>query len=389
MELPVFDISPFLASTEHTASAPGGTSPDPRVRDLCVQVAECLRTAGALVLRDPRCSARDNERFLDMMEKYFGQADHLKQQQARPDYHYQVGVTPEGVEVPRAAVDAELQEEIARQPAEHRARLPRGADPKWRYMWRVGPRPSSTQFAELNADPVVPSGFPEWAAVMDGWGFKMIAAVEAVAQMAALGFSLQRDSFTALMDKGPHLLAPTGSDLAAHGRPGAVFAGYHYDLNFLTIHGRSRFPGLHIWLRDGRKVQVSVPDGCLLVQSGKQLEWLTGGECRAGMHEVVVTERTEAAMDRARLEGRSLWRVSSTVFGHIASDALLQPLGRFAGAPRAADYPPILAGTFVERELSAIQLKRRSATGAEREGEERAQSSRSTRLHSSGSIVVS
>lgn len=30
---------------------------------------------------------------------------------------------------------------------------------------------------------------------------------------------------------------------------------YHYDLNFMTIHGKSRFPGLYIWLRDGRKVR--------------------------------------------------------------------------------------------------------------------------------------
>lgn len=29
---------------------------------------------------------------------------------------------------------------------------------------------------------------------------------------------------------------------------------YHYDLNFMTIHGKSRFPGLYIWLRDGKKV---------------------------------------------------------------------------------------------------------------------------------------
>jgi hypothetical protein len=30
------------------------------------------------------------------------------------------------------------------------------ADVKWRYMWRVGPRPQSTQYAELNSEPVVP-----------------------------------------------------------------------------------------------------------------------------------------------------------------------------------------------------------------------------------------
>lgn len=71
--------------------------------------------------------------------------------------------------------------------------------------------------------------------------------------------------------QGPHLLAPTGSDLSKYGNLNSVFAGYHYDLNFLTIHGRSRFPGLFIWLRDGRKVPVKVPEGCLLLQAGKQV----------------------------------------------------------------------------------------------------------------------
>lgn len=64
------------------------------------------------------------------------------------------------------------------------------------------------------------------------------------------------------------------------------YAGYHYDLNFLTIHGKSRFPGLFVWLRDGRRVAVQIPAGCLFIQAGKQLEWLTGGYVKAGMHEV-------------------------------------------------------------------------------------------------------
>lgn len=64
------------------------------------------------------------------------------------------------------------------------------------------------------------------------------------------------------------------------------YAGYHYDLNFLTIHGKSRFPGLFVWLRDGKRVAVKIPAGCLFIQAGKQLEWLTGGYVKAGMHEV-------------------------------------------------------------------------------------------------------
>ena len=60
------------------------------LRESCEQVAACLRETGALVIRDPRCSTADNDRFLDMMERYFGQTTALKRQQERPALHYQV-----------------------------------------------------------------------------------------------------------------------------------------------------------------------------------------------------------------------------------------------------------------------------------------------------------
>ncbi|TVU28256.1 hypothetical protein EJB05_19767 [Eragrostis curvula] len=376
--LPVVDLAPYLGSA--------GDATEEDLRALCATVSASLRDTGALLVKDPRCSAADNDRFLDVVERYFARSAEAKRLQERPHLHYQVGVTPEGVEVPRSLVDKEMQEKIKSMPEEFQPATPKGPDPKWRYMWRVGPRPANTRFKELNSEPVIPDELPEWKETMDSWGSKMISAIEVVAEMAAIGFGLPKDAFTSLMKEllrsmkyafplegmqyglfdsvsmqssalGPHLLAPTGSDLQRHGSEGTVFAGFHYDLNFLTIHGRSRFPGLNIWLRNGKKMEVKVPVGCLLIQSGKELEWLTGGECLAGMHEVVVTKRTLDAIALAKEQNRSLWRVSSTLFAHIASDALLKPLGHFAETPTAHSYPPICAGDYVEQELSVINLK--------------------------------
>ncbi|THG23399.1 hypothetical protein TEA_019948 [Camellia sinensis var. sinensis] len=379
MELPVIDLAPYLEKSAKCSREVGEKKlDDPNLQKLCEEVSRTLAQTGALLVKDPRCSAQDNDRFIDMMEKYFQRPPQFKRLQERPHLHYQVGVTPEGVEVPRSLVDEEIQGKLRAMPKEFQPSTPMGPDPKWRYMWRVGPRPSNTRFQvshlhfilnikmvlllsltvmELNAEPVIPEGFPEWKDTMDSWGYKMISAIEAVAEMAAIGFGLPKDAFTSLMKQGPHLLAPTGSDLQRYGQEGTVFAGYHYDLNFLTIHGRSRFPGLNIWLRNGQKMEVKVPIGCLLIQTGKQIEWLTAGDCIAGMHEVVVTNRTTDAIKLALQQDRSLWRVSSTLFAHIASDAVLKPLGHFAGSPIASNYPPICAGEFVEQELAVINLK--------------------------------
>lgn len=101
---------------------------------------------------------------------------------------------------------------------------------------------------------------------MDTWGKKMLDALFTTSEMAALGFGLPINAFTSLLEFGPHLLAPTGSNYSIFNREGAVLAGYHYDFNFLTIHGKSRFPGLYIWTRKGKRTAVSVPEGCLLLQ---------------------------------------------------------------------------------------------------------------------------
>lgn len=352
MELPVIDLAPYLEICTDL-----GKEVDSHIKSLCFEVSRTLRDTGALLVKDPRCTAEDNDKFIDMMEKYFQQPEEVKRLQERPHLHYQVGVTPEGVEVPRSLVDEEMKEKLKAMPKEYQPSSPSGPDPKWRYMWRVGPRPKITRYKELNSEPVIPEGFPEWKCTMDSWGDKMISAVESVAEMAAIGFGLSKDAFTSLMKQGPHLLAPTGSDLRRYGKEGTVFAGYHYDLNFLTIHGRSRFPGLNIWLRNGLKMEVKVPVGCLLIQAGKQIEWLTAGECMAGMHEVVVTNRTTEAIKRALEQNCSLWRISSTLFAHIASDVMLKPLGHFSNSSLASKYPPICAGEYVEQELAVINLK--------------------------------
>jgi len=136
-------------------------------------------------------------------------------------------------------------------------------------------------------------------------------------------------------------------------------------LSFLTIHGKSRFPGLYIWLRNGTKALVHVPDGCLLLQAGKQLEWLTGGLITAGFHEVVVCDETiaayEAAKKRKEEAGQSgcVWRVSSTLFSHVASDKVLVPFEQLVGQSgvNVEKYPPKKAGDQVREELEALKLQ--------------------------------
>lgn len=132
---------------------------------------------------------------------------------------------------------------------------------------------------------------------MDKWGNQVLDCGTLAAEMAAIGMGLESDTFTKKMVGGPHLLAPTASDLIKYD-VGTAFAGFHYDLNFITVHGKSKYPGLFLWTRAMKKQPVKIPDGCLLLQAGIMFEQLTGGYVMAGYHEVMYTEATKEVVDR-------------------------------------------------------------------------------------------
>ncbi|KAG5647773.1 hypothetical protein DXG03_008496 [Asterophora parasitica] len=319
MDLPVIDLDVFLAGPHDSE-----------------QAADALITYGALVLHDSRVSEDDNSTFLDLLEDYFAQpAEDLKTDE-RPELSYQVGVTLENTEKPKCAADEPCLKIIAKlDPAERPLDITaHSPDPKCRFFWRMSEKPPyETQFPGLNASNIVPKAESlreRWTPIMEQWGKSMKDAVANLAEMAAVGLDLPAETFREAGAYGPHLLAPTASDLVKYGEKDTILAGFHSDLNFLTIHGRSRYPGLHIWARNtGKRIAVKIPQGnYLLVQAGKQLEHLTGGLIKAGFHEVVVNEKTISVIKSRKVQfpERPLVRISSTFFWHLNSDFDLTPI---------------------------------------------------------------
>ncbi|KAL8403813.1 hypothetical protein RB594_008896 [Gaeumannomyces avenae] len=372
MDLPVINLDVFLQQPRDS----------PAVRDECAKAASALITYGALVLRDGRVPEAANEAFLDLLEDYFAQPEPDLRRDERPELGYQVGVTLENTEKPKCAVDEPCLRVIERlapaeRPLDIAAHEP---DPKCRFFWRVVEEPPyKTEFPALNAPNVVPDA-PQikerWVPTMDQWGSFMKNAVSDLAEMAAIGLGLPDKTFKEAGQYGPHLLAPTASDLKKYGAKDTILAGFHTDLNFLTIHGRSRYPGLHIWARNtGKKIAVKMPpgEGYLLVQAGKQLEHLTGGLVKAGFHEVVVNDATLDVVERRsrELPDRPLVRISSTFFWHLSSDFDLAPIPKLAEEARRVraeqfnlgrdegeepEYTPMKVGKQVQNELKHIAL---------------------------------
>ena len=336
-ELPTIDLTPFLHHGQDHAAT-------------CQQVADMLERFGVLIIKDPRLPLGLDRNVRELMVAYFQQPEDRKREDERPELHHEVGWTPPFTEFARPRPEAEAR--LIIKPGHNAS----PGDPKERFMCPIGGRPKHSKYGALNAAPVIPKAFFGWQGFLEEWGNHMLQAVFTVCRMAAVGFGEDPDLFANLLTHGPHLFAPTGSDLSKHGAAGTVLAEVHDDLGFMTGHGPSNYPLLFCWTRDGKRLQIRVPDGCLLLQAGQQFQCVTGGRVLAGLHEVVVTEETAPAIMAEITAGKTPWRVSTTLFVHVRSDELLQPMSSFATGDALAAYPPIEAGQHVMDELKLLGL---------------------------------
>lgn len=138
----------------------------------------------------------------------------------------------------------------------------------------------------------------------------------------------------------------------------------------MTIHGKSRYPGLYVWTRDWQKKAVKIPEGCLLLQAGRSFEHITGGYVLAGFHEVVYTDKTKEVFNRRKAQWaeqgieRPQWRVSSTMFCHFRNDVDIGPmaeLNHLYTPEQSAEYPRMTAFELLMQELTATGMTVESA----------------------------
>jgi len=112
--LQAVDISSFVMGQKNSQES----------LEACQKLAQNLMETSCLIIKDPRVSEEDNNRFLDMMERYYDQPQETKMKDVHPELSYQLGATPAFTEVPRDHMD-----KIKALSPENSAHLPNGPDP--------------------------------------------------------------------------------------------------------------------------------------------------------------------------------------------------------------------------------------------------------------------
>ncbi|MFQ3665895.1 MAG: 2-oxoglutarate and iron-dependent oxygenase domain-containing protein [Sphingomonadaceae bacterium] len=117
-------------------------------------------------------------------------------------------------------------------------------------------------------------------------------------------------------------------------------AGAHEDINVITLLLGAEEAGLQLLSRDGEWLDVTAPEGSLVVNVGDMLQRQTGGTLPSTTHRVV----------NPAPERRHIPRYSMPFFLHFRPDWLIEPL-----VPNPA-MPPITANDYLLERLREIRL---------------------------------
>lgn len=161
-------------------------------------------------------------------------------------------------------------------------------------------------------------GYPNlWPESMD-LKEPMLALFEALEQ----GMVPLQEAFAALVKKSADYFAKMTKEgncllraihYPAHPPKGHVWAAQHTDIDLFTILPRASSRGLQIKNKEGKWVDVIVPDGAFIINAGDMLENVSNGLFRSAVHRVVD-------------EGRDEDRFSIVFFVHARGGDDLSPL---------------------------------------------------------------
>lgn len=123
----------------------------------------------------------------------------------------------------------------------------------------------------------------------------------------------------------------------------SIWAGAHTDINFFTILPRSTAKGLQVLNKEGKWIDVIVPEDAFVINCGDMLENLTNGHFKSSYHRVIDT-------------GEGTERYSVVFFVHPRSEDRLDPLPYFVEKMGERKYANINRIELLAERLIDLQL---------------------------------
>jgi len=328
------------------------TCPSENMEEI-VKLTRAFKKYSAVIINDSRYSPSINDEFLDVMEVYFKKRrkEYLEGKpllDCYPEIDYQIGLRPENCTTP----DGEFKNFKNSLVGHDRAMTSEIPSPErfWRYMWRIDDHTvkKDINYLKEQSEPEIP-GFSQ---TLNSAGAAMVASMRTVSEMLEIGLGLREGDLTNRIKTGNHMLSPVGTCLNAYACRDKTISSFHKDLNYITVHGKCRYPGLIIWLPNGKRIPVFTPPGSMIMQVGSCLEYLTGGYFKAGYHEVIFSKELMRIYQEKMLTNSEQWRIATVLFSGLDYSTILEPIGSLRTNDNLKKYPRISTYDYVRLRLN-------------------------------------
>ncbi len=197
-----------------------------------------------------------------------------------------------------------------------------------------------------NIWPARPEGFRE---TFEALYAALDAAGATILSRIAVWLGLDERWFDPAIDDGNSVLRLLHYPPVPNAQSGAIRAGAHEDINLITLLLGAEEAGLELLTRDGKWLEVSPPEGALVVNIGDMLQRLTNHVLPSTTHRVRNPAGSRAAHSR----------YSMPFFLHLRSDFPFVTLPGCVSAQNPDRYPmSITADDYLQERLREIGLKK-------------------------------
>lgn len=298
--------------------------PSDQKKQFAAEIGNAFEEFGFVAIENHLLSEQIQSALYDVWTRFFNLDLEQKMQYARPEIFFQRGYSPKKSE---QALGFSLADE--------------------KEFFHIG-QPDDVAIevgCDLNVWPEDIDGLCD----LNSYAFHLLEATGLkVMRGIALHLGLQEFYFESKLQGGNSILRPIHYYPLVEGsfEVGAVRAGAHTDINFITLLMGASDAGLEILKKDGSWLPVTAYENHLICNVSDMLQRLTNGKLVSTKHRVVNGENCTQS------------RFSMPFFMHAKSDVSLRALDTCIDENNPRRFPDTTAGEYLQERLDAI-IKRK------------------------------
>lgn len=313
--IPVVDLSDF-------------TSGDPQRKHKFVEeLGKAFEDIGFVSVRNHGVPQDVIDNYYDAIKVFFAKSKEVKNKYEKPELAGQRGYTSFGKETAKGYDAPDLKE-----------------------FWQMG---QIVEGEELSKADYPDNIYVEDVPAFNDLGTKLFKGFEGSARELLRAIAIHLGIGEFYFDKHIH----NGNSIlrAIHYPPivnepkSAIRAEQHEDINLITLLVGASAEGLQLLNRNGEWLDITAPEGCLVINVGDMLQRLTNNKLKSTTHRVVNPPR----------EKWHTSRYSIPFFTHPRSEMRLDCLPSCVDNRHPQAYEPISAGEYLNERLIEIGLKKK------------------------------